>query len=348
MNIVVLAGGLSPERDVSLSSGCLIANALMEKNHRVLLMDVYMGFKDTASFGEAYNLHHKDRYEYKVPATEPNLERLRAESGNGKALIGPNVLAICGGADVVFLGLHGDMGENGQLQAVLETHGIPFTGSGSMASMLAMDKLISKKLMRGEGIPTPDWAIVEDKEIPEAIGLPCVMKPCGCGSSVGVSIVENEADWEKALAYAEAYGELVFAEKKIAGREFSVGILDGEVLPPIEIIPKAGFYDYKNKYQPGLTEEVCPAGLSGEETKTVQGLALQIFKLLRLRDYARIDFLLDEAGKFTCLEANTLPGMTPTSLLPQEAAAVGIDYPALCQRIAKLAMERDSHSISKR
>jgi D-alanine-D-alanine ligase len=341
MNIVVLAGGLSPERDVSLASGCLIANALMEKGHRVLLADVYTGVAED-NFSAAWECNRRERYEHVVPAEEPDLAKLQAESGGSKALIGHNILAVCAGADVTFLALHGSMGENGQLQAVLETHGIPFTGTGYVGSLLAMDKLLSKELMRGAGIPTPPWAVVSpsSEEIPPEVGLPCAMKPCSCGSSVGDSLIHTKEEWREALAYARKYEDIVFVERLIEGREFSIGILDGEALPVIEIIPHAGFYDYKNKYQPGLTEEICPAQLTDGETKTLQEAALEVHHLLRLGDYSRIDFILDKQGVAYCLEANTLPGMTPTSLLPQEAAAAGIAYGELCQRLAELAVAR--------
>ena len=170
--------------------------------------------------------------------------------------------------------------------------------------------------------------------------MPCVVKPCSCGSSVGISIVHDEGELEAALAEAKKYEDLILVEEKIPGREFSVGILDGKALPPIEIIPKSGFYDYKNKYQAGATEEICPAPLTDRETARVQGLAEEVARVLRLGTYCRIDFILHETEQeFYCLEANTLPGMTPNSLLPQEARAAGIDYDTLCQTIVRLATE---------
>ena len=340
MKIVVLAGGYSPERDVSLTSGSLIANALIEKGHRVLLLDVYEGIKQLPKNPE--DLFLQTAYAMpQVAETVPDLDALRARCGNGNALIGANVLHLCSIADRVFIALHGSMGENGQLQATLDTHGISYTGSGYVGSMLAMDKDISKRLFRDAGVPTPDWVYFDlqngsRRELNDAIGLPCVVKPCDCGSSVGVSIVETEEELETALSEAAKWGQKAVIEKKIVGREFTVGILRGAVLPPVEIIPESGFYDYQNKYQ-GTTKEICPAPISDEKTKRVQELALRGFEALRLNDYARLDFLMDDAGKFWCLEANSLPGMTPTSLLPQEAAAVGISYNELCERIIGLA-----------
>lgn len=342
MKIVVLAGGLSPERDVSLSSGSMIANALREAGHRVVMVDVYEGIQFT---GEADGLFEDKTgapYSYKVPGKEPDLDEIRRRNNNRKALIGPNVLTVCEAADIVFIALHGAMGENGQLQAVLDTMGIRYTGSGYIGSLLAMDKDIAKRLMRQAGIPTADWMIVGQSTsrscIIDTIGLPCVVKPCSAGSSIGVSIVESAEQLNDALDYAGSIDENVLIEKMVKGREFSVGILGGNALPVVEILPNEGFYDYKNKYQAGLTREVCPAHLSAEDTNRLQALALKVHQTLRLGSYSRIDFIMSEQGEFVCLEANTLPGMTPTSLLPQEALAVGISYVELCDKIVRLSL----------
>jgi len=214
-----------------------------------------------------------------------------------------------------------------------------------MSSAIAMDKAMTKKLISAEGVDTAKWIMFDavkgdKKEIEEKIGFPCVVKPCGCGSSVGVSIVENEEELESALKYAEEYESTVLIEEKIVGREFSIGVLDGEVLPPIEIIALSGFYDYKNKYQSGLTKEICPPDISAEEDTLLRSSAMKVFKILELGDYSRIDFILTKDKKAYCLEANTLPGMTPNSLLPQEAKAVGIDYDSLCEKIAYMAYNK--------
>ena len=342
MKIAVVAGGLSPERDVSLSSGSLIANALLEAGHRVALVDVYEGFACDAEplFRDASS---PERYSYRVPEAEPDLEAIRRKNGNRRELVGPGVLELCRSADVVFVALHGAMGENGQFQAYLDVHGIRYTGSGYAGCLLAMDKDITKRLLVRERIPTAEWVMHDCAEddfsrVSAAIGFPCVVKPCACGSSVGVSIVENEGALREAIECAKRYELTILIERKISGREFSVGVLDGMALPPIEIIPKAGFYDYKNKYQGGLTDEICPARLSAAETGDVQRLALAVHRTLRLGGYSRVDFILDESGTFWCLEANTLPGMTPTSLLPQEARAAGIGYGELCEKIASMAL----------
>jgi D-alanine-D-alanine ligase len=337
MNIVVLAGGLSPERDVSFCSGSLIANALMENGHRVLLLDLYLGTNLTTTMDQLF-LSQTDgkRYEYEIPKSEPDLVKLKQESGNGEALIGKNVVELCRFADKVFLALHGSVGENGQLQALLDMYGIQYTGSGYVGSLLAMDKDLSKLLMKAAGVQTPSWEMKElnAKNIDaDSIALPCVIKPCSCGSSVGVSIVHTKQELLTALDYAALYESRIILEQLVIGREFSIGILDGEALPPIEIIPNAGFYDYANKYQKGSTTEICPAQLDVGICQAMQSEAKKVHKALHLGFYSRIDFILDSNNEFFCLEANTLPGMTPTSLLPQEAAAAGISFHQLCERL---------------
>lgn len=347
MKIVVLAGGLSPERDVSLSSGSLIANALMQSGHRVLLLDVYEGITGEPDLEELFRDSTGTPYSYAIPEKAPDLEEIKRRNGNPASLIGPNVLRLCQAAQVVFIALHGAMGENGQLQATFDTLGIKYTGTGYIGSLLAMDKDISKKLMRQCGVPTAEWTVLcQEGEfcassmdlILQTIGLPCVVKPCSAGSSIGVSIVYNAQELQSALAVACKVEKNILVEKMISGREFSVGIFDGNVLPVIEIIPNQGFYDYKNKYQSGAALEVCPAELTTIETRKVQELALKVHQALRLGAYSRIDFIMNSGGEFFCLEANTLPGMTPTSLLPQEALAVGIPYAELCCRIIDIAL----------
>lgn len=344
MKIAVLAGGYSPERDVSLTSGSLIANALIDEGYSVCLADVYMGI-DTAGKSPS-ELFTKNKYpKYEVEARVPDLLALKQKRGGGNSLIGDGIIELCRAADVVFLALHGAMGENGQLQATLDSFGIKYTGSGYDGSLLAMDKDLSKKIFRDAGVNTPDWLYLSAEEcdlslVREKIGFPCVIKPTSCGSSVGVSILETEDEFEGAIKLARQYEGKIIIEKKIVGREVTVGILDGEVLPVIEIIPLCGFYDYENKYQSGKTLEVCPA-------KIDEGLRLELarqtrlgFEALRLSGYARFDFMVDESGKPYCLEANTLPGMTPTSLLPQMAGAVGMSYGALCKKIAETALKK--------
>ena len=346
MNIAVLAGGYSPERDVSLTSGSLIANTLIGEGHSVCLADVYLGIKDE-ELNEKTPFNRELKPVHKVDHNVPDLAALKEQSGNGEALIGRGIIELCRAADVVFLALHGAMGENGQLQATLDVFNVKYTGSGYIGSLLAMNKDIAKKLMCESNILTPDWVNFSDfgntdkmKEAAEKIGFPCIVKPCSCGSSVGVSIVNNEKELQDALKIASGYEGSVLIEQHISGRELTQAILDGEALPPVEIIPKCGFYDYANKYVANATEEICPAPISESLRSRVDEISKQCFSALCLSDYARIDYIVDKDEQIWCLEANTLPGMTPTSLMPQEANAVGIDYDSLCEKIATLAYNK--------
>ncbi len=333
MKIVVLAGGLSPEREVSLSSGTMITNALMERGHEVYLLDSWLGaaakekvrFKSFKDGVVDINAIGKT-----APGPDP-----AAAARRGEGFLGNRVLEICRLADVVFLALHGGAGENGQIQAAFDAAGISYTGSDYAGCLKAMDKHIAKLLMRAASIATPDWKLYLKGEEREPFSFPCVVKPCGCGSSVGVTMVENETQWRQALDFAFTYESRILVEVKITGREFSVAVLGGKALPAIEIIPKTGFYDYENKYQPGKTEEICPASLKEKDAKTMERMALEVHRVLGLGYYSRVDFLMDGEGCIYCLEANTLPGMTPYSLLPQEAGAAGISYNELCEDIAK-------------
>ncbi len=348
MNIVVLAGGLSPERNVSLSSGSLISSALRKRGHRVLMLDVYEGLASLPQ--DPISLFTNcDTETFSVGNAAPTpeeLEEIKNRNGGRCELIGNHVLTMCKLADVTFLALHGDMGENGQLQATLDVFNIKYTGSGYIGSLLAMNKDISKKLLASEGIATPPWIALElDGNYSQSLskikelGFPLVVKPCSCGSSVGISTVDNEEELKLALDLAHKYESSVLVEKRIFGREFTQGIVDGTVLPPVEIIPKCGFYDYANKYIPGATEEICPAQISESELEQISTCTRNAFKALSLKSYARIDYILDSNGIFWCLEANTLPGMTPTSLLPQEARAIGIEYDVLCEKLALTALK---------
>ena len=344
MKIAVLAGGYSPERDVSLTSGSLIANALIDEGNSVCLADVYVGINTQGrDYSEMFTT--KKYPEYSVENSIPDLDALKASCNNGDAFIGKGIIELCRAADVVFMALHGAMGENGQLQATLDAYGIKYTGSGYVGSLLAMDKDLSKRIFRDCGVITPAWIYTTALEctpelVREKIGFPCVIKPTSCGSSVGISMAENESELEAAIALAKKYeGELII-ERKIDGREMTVGILDGEVLPVVEIIPQSGFYDYENKYQAGKTLEVCPAEISEWVADALACQTLRGFDALRLSGYARFDFIVDENDVPYCLEANTLPGMTPTSLLPQMAQARGISYGQLCSRIVQTALKK--------
>ena len=348
MKVVVLAGGISTERDVSLSSGTMIYRALKKRGHQAILLDVYLGYEwIPSSEGEAIdNIFDKDKDWAEslgsISEENPDIELIKAMRPDGeKNFFGPNVIAICQAADVVFMALHGENGENGKIQACFDLMGITYTGTDYVSSALSMDKGLSKELFAYHGVPTPAGIRLRKGQKQEkTVPFPCIVKACCGGSSVGVIIALKEEEYEKALQEAFLYDDEVIVEQYIEGREFSVGVMDGRALPIIEIAPLQGFYDYKNKYQPGSTIETCPALLSEEKTKEIQAYAEQAFRVLRLKNYARMDFMMNKEGEVFCLEANTLPGMTPTSLLPQEAAAEGVSFEELCERIMGTALTK--------
>lgn len=342
MNILVLAGGLSAERDVSLTTGSMVAQALRRRGHQALLVDLFFGYEGDLSDPKAAFAAAKDQDLAGIGAEAPDLAALLA-GRKARSRIGPGVIPLAQAADIVFMGLHGEDGENGTLQAAFDLYGIRYTGSGSLGSALAMNKQLAKTLFLRDGVPTPRGLNLTARTRDQAlqVGLPCVVKPCSGGSSVGTSIVRTAQELDKALDLAFRYGQEVLVEQYIQGRECDVGVLDGKALPVIEICPKNGFYDYKNKYQSGMTDEYCPADLPEETTKALQQAAEQVFKSLQLSVYARMDFIVEKgSGQIYCLEANTLPGMTGLSLLPQEAQAAGIDYDSLCQKIVDLSLAR--------
>lgn len=343
MRIVVLAGGLSTERDVSISSGLLVASALREKGHEVVLLDVFTGYEQNicdidALFKQNYSFTDK----VNVGETVSDLSEVKENRLNkSDRFIGTNVIEICTEADITFLALHGGEGENGQLQASLDLLGIKYTGTGYLGSALAMNKGLTKSVFVQNKINTPAGEIFKSEEDAKSWSIfPCVVKPCSGGSSVGIAKAENEEEFIAAVKDAFRYENEIVVEQFVKGREFSVGILGGKALPPIEIIPKSGFYDYAAKYQAGATDEICPADIDEQTDKKLRESAVAAYNSLHLDSYARVDFLVDENGEPFCLEANTLPGMTPTSLLPQEAAAEGIDYPSLCEKIIEVSLEK--------
>lgn len=345
MDIVVLAGGLSPERNVSLSSGIKIAEALRSRGYRVALLDQYFGLEHwTKSPAEIYDAPVPESWR-QVPQEAPDLDAVRrGRRDKSPSQFGPGVLELCAAADAVFLALHGTCGEDGRVQATFDLMGIPYTGSGCLGSAIAMDKDLTKKLAADVGILTPAWQVLTyaPKDIAgltEELVLPCVIKPMDSGSSIGVSIAHDRAELRAALEVGLKFGGKVIAEQYISGRELQVGVLEDAALPSIEIIPKQGFYDYANKYQPGAAVEVCPAPVTEGEERALREAALKVHRLLGLAVYSRADFMLTPDGKIWFLEINTLPGMTPTSLLPQEAAAVGVEYTALCERILRASLK---------
>lgn len=339
MNIVVLAGGISTERDVSLISGKMIYRAVKKNGHKAILLDVFLGYN-----GSVDGIFDRDEdWEAQVKGiseTNPDIEAVKALRPDWKKqFFGPNVIALCQAADVVFMALHGENGENGKIQACFDLMGITYTGTDYVSSALCMDKGLSKDMFAQYGVPTPKGIrIKKGQQDPGTVPFPCIVKACCGGSSVGVSIARNSEEYEAAKAESFRYDNEAIVEQYIEGREFSVGVLDGKALPIIEIAPLSGFYDYKNKYQAGSTIETCPADLSPEKTAEMQKYAETAFRALRLKNYARMDFMMGKAGDIYCLEANTLPGMTPTSLLPQEAAAVGISYEQLCEKLIEVSL----------
>ena len=347
MKIIVLAGGLSPERDVSLTSGAGICKTLRERGHQAFLLDVFFGLPyPSEKLNEVFELPGAGlEIADGIKTTTPDLEALKASRPDqSDCFLGPNVIELCRLADITFLGLHGGEGENGKLQATFDLLGIRYTGPDSLGCAVAMDKGFTKQVFLQSGIDTPAGACLH-KNAPDhsvkSLGLdfPVVVKPCSGGSSIGVYIVNTEAEYAEALDKSFRYEDEVVIEEYIRGREFACGVIDGEALPPIEIIPKTGFFDYANKYQADATLEVCPADIPEEIDRRMRDLTVRAFHALKLNVYSRADFLLDEKGNLYCLEMNTLPGMTAASLLPKEAKAMGIEYGDLCELIIKKSLE---------
>lgn len=362
MKIVVLAGGISTERDVSLVTGSMIYKALRKNGHRAIILDVYLGYE-----GETEGIFETDRdwaaSISAVSSVNPDVSKIKAMRPDGdKNFFGPNVIKLCQEADVVFMALHGVGGEDGKVQAAFELLGITYTGTDFESAAMAMDKTVTKDLFRAWDIPTPKGIVIYRKEnfkdagsghkhsvifdkyiaengSEEDIVFPCIVKATNGGSSVGVSIANERSEFDAACDEAFKYDTQAVVEQYIKGREFAVSVIDGEALPAIEIAPKQGFYDYKNKYQADSTVETCPADIPEETALRLKSLAERAFRALRYRSYARMDFMMDSDGNIYCLECNTLPGMTPTSLLPQEAAAVGMSFEELCEKIIAMAVK---------
>ena len=346
MDIIVLAGGLSPERQVSLVSGQSICRALRSLGHRAVLIDMFMGLENWDGVPEdIFDVPDGLCTQEEITVQAPDLAAVRAsrrdQSGN---LFGPGVLEVCKRADVVFLGLHGECGEDGRVQAAFDLLGIPYTGSGHLGSGMAMNKAVAKQVMEGAGVPTLPWRelVYREEDIPRLVGelpLPAAVKVINGGSSLGLALPETREELEAALREMLGHGGHIIVERKVKGRDLTVGVLGDQYLPAVEMIARGGsYFDYAAKYQAGRSLEVCPAPITPEQQEFLGGLALKLHRALGLRAYSRSDFILDEKGRVWCLEINTLPGMTPGSLLPKEAAAVGLSYPELCQRILDLSL----------
>ncbi len=345
MDIVVLAGGLSSERDVSFKSGSMVAEALRARGHRALVLDVFMGYSDaecdiTDIFEDSINNSVKVET---IPSEAPDIDAIiKSRADQSPSFFGPNVIKICQKADIVFMALHGGDGESGKVQAAFDLYGIKYTGNDYISSAIAMDKQMTKEFFNRAGVPTPVGTSLKkaNRKGFKFDKFPCIVKPnCG-GSSIGVTIVEKAEDLDAALDAAFEWEDEVVIEQFIKGREFSDGVMEGKALPVIEIAPKQGFYDYKNKYAAGSAVETCPADISEKATQAMKKYAEMAFKALGLTTYARMDFMMDEDENIYCLEANTLPGMTPTSLLPQEAKVIGMDFEDLCEHLIKVSLKK--------
>ena len=336
LKVAVLAGGTSPERNVSLSSGDAIGDALFEAGHEVLKIDPVFpldihGPKDPFLLGEVGrkppDLHQSHLVPAQVNDLISTLDKLEP--------------------DVVFPILHGGWGENGELQSLLGISGFRYVGSGPRASSVAMHKPTAKRLFQWRGIPTTDWlefaasSPLSHDEICQTIqqqtGFPAVVKPACGGSTIGLTRIADESDVSAAINGVFELEDDVIVEPWIDGRELTVSMLDTEALPIIEIVPHQGFYDYLNKYTHGQTDYICPAEISTDMSDQLSGFAKSAFEILGCRHFARVDFLLTQAGEPYCLEVNTLPGMTSTSLVPKAAQASGLSFPELADKLVRLA-----------
>ena len=344
MKIVVLAGGLSPERAVSLVTGTSVCRALRENGHRAILVDLFLGLEEVpADLETLFDAPEGLCPEAKIEVVEPDLEAICASrKDKSDRRLGPNVLEVCALADIVFLGLHGQDGEDGRVQAAFDLLGIKYTGGGYLASGLAMDKSMTKRMMDSAGIPNAPWRDIPtytEADIPalvEELEVPCAVKVVNGGSSLGVALPDTREELETALHDMLRYGSHLIVEKKITDcREFTIAVLGDRALPAVEILPAIKEFDYTAKYQQGGARELCPAPITAEQQEEMGALALKLHRALGLEVYSRTDFLLDKEGKFWCLEVNSLPGMTSASLVPKEAAAIGMTYNELCEEIVQ-------------
>ena len=352
MNVAVLMGGTSTERDVSLSSGTAVAAALREEGHAVATVDVAYGSdsgrNDPNSLFLDLEQTSDDRFD--IGTVPPSLSKLaRLEYVSRGSVFPPGVLEVCRFADVVFLALHGGEGEDGHVQAALEMAGVPYTGADYLGCALAFNKDISKRLMRASGVLTPDWRVARDSDIfsksrDDLPQLPCIVKPAKGGSTIGVSLVRSEDELHETINETLRYSGDVLLEEFVGGREFTVGVIGDRVLPVVETQVDGEIFDYESKYQPGAAQEECPAQITEDQTQELQRLSLLAHGSLRLgsRAYSRVDFRLDDSGRPSCLEVNVLPGMTPNSLLPLSASNGGLSFPRLCERIVHLALSSTS------
>jgi D-alanine-D-alanine ligase len=332
MRVTVLTGGATAERAVAFASAAQIVSALRSRSHEVYVVDTVSGLLTAEQ--------EADLLAGTVATNLPDVAELEARE---RELLSGGLadLPVVQGADVLFLALHGGMGEGGTLQAILDVIGVPYTGSGPLASALAMDKDLSKRLFRDAGVPVPAWFMtpppVAPKDVSTVLGWPVIVKPSKQGSTVGLTLVKQAKDLPAAIRFAAQYDDEVLVEQFIPGRELTVGVLGEVPLPVGEILPQHEIFDYECKYVPGMSQEIFPAKLGTKLARALQELALTAHRALKLEGYSRIDFRMNPDGDIFCLEANTLPGMTSTSLFPQAARAAGIEFPELCDRLCRLA-----------
>lgn len=331
MNIALLTGGLSSEREVSLSSGRGILKALRALGHNVTVIDPIFGKE---------KVEEEQIFKDKVSKEYPTLEKIRLlQKENSRKLLECIESDLFDYIDLAFLGLHGKYGEDGKIQTLLELRGVKYTGTGVQSSCVAMDKDYSKIVFFRTGIPTPDWKTIIKRtdadydELLERFGNPLVIKPSDEGSTVGLSIVRNKEDFYKGIDIALSYSEKVLVEKYIKGRELTVSIIDDIAYPVIEIVPNEGFYDYEHKYSKGMSKYVCPALIPDEVSAKAKEMALAANKAIGCNVYSRVDFLMTENNDLFCLEVNTLPGMTELSLVPMAASASGMNFNSLIEKI---------------
>ena len=349
MKIVVLGGGISTERHVSLVTGTSVCKALRERGHKAIFVDMFLGLENYhGKLEDAFDAPDGFCGKVAIETTAPDLDAVRASrEDKSPSRLGKDVLAICALADCVFLGLHGADGEDGKIQAALDLLGVPYTGSDYRGSAMAMDKAVAKRIMDSNGIRTPAWRELRytEADIPrlcEELPVPCAIKVVNGGSSIGVQLPDTREELSSALRDVLRYGDRVVVEEKIYGREMTVPVLGERALCPIEIVPPEGSsFDYVAKYQSGsaAAAEICPAPIGEEETKLLQETALKFHRALGLAVYSRTDFILDGEGRAWCLEVNTLPGMTPASLIPKAAAVAGMSYGELCEKIVELSLQ---------
>ena len=342
MNIVVLAGGTSTERDVSIVTSVNVAKSLKRNGHNVNLIDVFLGTDKYKSSDEFFNEDNDfDKVEEELKARTADIPALIKERlENGEPFFGKSVLEYCKAADIVFMGLHGANGEDGKIQGTFDLLRIKYTGTGYLSSAISMDKELTKKVLVSEGVPMPKGVALKKGHKLEYVPFPCVVKPCCGGSSVGVSIVQSEEDFNAAVEEAFTYEDNILVEEYVNGREFSVAVVDGKALPVVEIVPLKGFYDYENKYKDGASEHISPARIPDDITKKMQRWAEKACEAVGVTSYARVDQLLDKDNNIYCLEINTLPGMTPNSLIPIEAQAMGMSYDELTQQLIDVSLKK--------